>query len=208
MDKLMDHLKSLDPGLVKVTTHLERSLAEVWDDLDGGNEAGMTGHKLVGQMEQVEWSPPKLIFVIERHGGTVLGSIRADLQRWTVDLEQRTATCERTGHRQLSPMAKRIDVEPIADEIAGMILSGEPDDRLVWLPDGRVRVEMGKIFPEGSGYKQTVQGRRTRLRRALIDRLSTRGWVHLGRNRFGQTSPSQPSRASGDSHVQKLDDRE
>jgi hypothetical protein len=105
-------------------------------------------------------------------------------------------------------MAKRVDVSPFADEIADRIVNGEPDDRVHWLPDGRVRVQMGKIFPEGSGYKQTVQRRRRRLREALIDRLSTKGWVHIGRNKFGQTSQFQPSSTSGDSHVQKLDDRE
>ena len=60
----------------------------------------MAGHKLIGRMENVEWHPPILTFLIERHGGTVLGSARAELQRWTVDLDRRTATCERVGHRQ------------------------------------------------------------------------------------------------------------
>ena len=149
----------------------------------------MAGHKLIGRMEHVEWHPPLLTFVIERHGGTVLGSTRAELQRWTVDLDRKTATCERTGHRQLSPMAKRVDVGSIADEVADKIVSGEADDRLHWLKDGRVRVEMGRIFPERSGYKQTVQGRRRRLREALIERLSPMGWTHLGRNTFGEVNP-------------------
>ena len=137
-------------------------------------------------MEAVEWHPPVLTFVIERHGGTVLGSTRAELQRWTVDLDHRIATCEQSGHRQLSQMASRVDVEPIGEEVADRIVTGEADDRLTWLGDGRVRVEVGKIFAQGSGYDQTVQGRRRRLREALIERLSPRGWVHLGRNTFGQ----------------------
>jgi hypothetical protein len=64
-------------------------------------------------------------------------------------------------------MARRVDVDPIADEVAVKIGSGEADDRFRWLGDGRVRVEVGRIFPEGSGYKQTVQGHRRRLREAL-----------------------------------------
>ena len=82
-------------------------------------------------------------------------------------------------------MARRVDVGPIADEIARKIASGEADDQLSWLGDGSVRVELGRIFPERSGYKQTVQGRRQRLREALIERLTTKGWAHLGRNTFG-----------------------
>jgi len=188
MDELQDYLSRLKPGPVEETTHLERLLAKVWDDL-GGDEAGMTGHKLIGRMKQVEWTPPVLTFVIERHGGTVLGSTRADLQRWTVDLDLGTATAEGIRHRQLSPMARRVDVEFIADEIAARIVDGEADDRLRWLGEGRVRVEAGRIFPEKSGYKQTVQDRRRRLREALIERFSPMGWAHLGRNTFGPTTP-------------------
>jgi hypothetical protein len=184
MDELRNYLNTLEPGPVEETTHLEHLLAEVWDDL-GGDNGGMAGHKLIRRMARVEWHRPILTFLIERHGGTVLGSTRAELQRWSIDLERQTATCERTGHRQLSPMARRVDVGPIADEIARKIASGEADDQLSWLGDGRVRVEVGKIFPAQSGYKQTVQCRRMRLREALIERLSTKGWAHLGRNTFG-----------------------
>ena len=105
--------------------------------------------------------------------GCEVPSTRAELQRWSVDLDRGTATCERIGHRQLSPMERRVDVKSIADDVARKITNGEADERLSWLGDGRVRVEVGKIFPERSGYKQTVQGRRQRLREALIDRLTT-----------------------------------
>jgi hypothetical protein len=63
-------------------------------------------------------------------------------------------------------MAQQVDVGSIADEVTGRILVGEADDGLGWLGDGRVRVEVGKIFPDRSGYKQTIQGRRRRLREA------------------------------------------
>ena len=185
MDELRNYLNTLEPGPVEETTHLERLLAEVWDDL-GGDNGGMAGHKLIRRMARFEWHRPILTFLIERHGGTVLGSTRAELQRWSVDLDRQTATCERTGHRQLSPMARRVDVGPIADEVAGRIVVGKSDDRLSWLGDGRVRVVMARIFPERSGYKRTVQGRRRRLREALIERLGLRGWAHLGRSTFGQ----------------------
>ena len=184
MDESRNYLNTLEPGPVEETTHLERLLAEVWDDL-GGDNGGMAGHKLIRRMAGVEWHRPILTFLIERHGGTVLGSTKAELQRWTVHLDRQTATCERTGHRQLSPMARRVDVGPIADEIARKIASGEADDQLSWLGDGRVRVEVSKIFPAQSGYKQTVQCRRMRLREALIERLITSARKLLTNRSYG-----------------------
>ena len=47
----------------------------------------------LGRMEKVEWQPPYLTFSIERHGATVKGSTRAELQNWQVD----------TSHRSLNP---------------------------------------------------------------------------------------------------------
>ena len=184
MDELKDYLNRLEPGPVEKTSHLERLLAAIWDDL-GGDGGGMAGNKLIRRMEHVECHPPLLTCVIERHGGTVLGSTKAELQRWSVNLDRQTATCERAGLRQLSPMASRVDVDSIVDEVAQRIVDGVGDDRLTWLGDRRVRVEVGRIFPDQSGYKQTVQGRRRRLREALIERLSIIGWSHYGRNTFG-----------------------
>ena len=42
MDELRNYLNTLEPGPVEETTHLERLLAEVWDDL-GGDNGGMAG---------------------------------------------------------------------------------------------------------------------------------------------------------------------
>jgi hypothetical protein len=189
MDGLRKYLSGQKPGPLKTTSDMEYLVAEVWGDL-GGDDGGMAGQKLIGRMERVEWHPPILALTIERHGGTVLGSTRAETQHWSVDLDSRTATLQRTGHRQLSPAARRMDIAPIAAEIAGLILHGGKDERLHWLDDGRVRVEMGRIFPEQSGFKQTIQGRRRRLRAALIEALARRGWPHLGRNTFRQTCPA------------------
>jgi hypothetical protein len=182
---LREYLNGLGPGPHDGTTDLERLLVKVWDML-GGDESGMTGQKLVGRIEHVEWYPPMLSFLIERHGGTVLGSTRAGVQRWSVDLDRQTATCKLSGHRQVCPMARRVDVGPIADEIAESILVGEADERLTWLGEGLVRVEAGKIVPANSGYKQTIQGRRQRVKEAVIERLTGSGWNHLGRNTFGR----------------------
>jgi hypothetical protein len=188
MKELRKYLGGQKPGPLKMTSDVEHLLAEVWGDL-GSDDGGMAGSKLIGRMEQVEWQPPILSFRIERHGGAVLGSTRAEMQHWSVDLDSRMATFERTGHRQLSPTASRVDIARTAAEIVELIVGGVIDDRLRWLGDGRVRVLMGNIFPQGSGFKQTVQGRRKRLSEALIEVLAPRGWTHLGRNTFRQTCP-------------------
>ena len=136
MDELRDYLNRLEPGPVEETTHLERLLAEVWDDLSGDNGGMAVYKRFIRRMEQVEWHRPILTFLIERHGGTVLGSTRAELQRWTVDLDRQTATCERTGHRQLSPMERRVDVVSIADDVARKITHGEAEFFLNFLLTG------------------------------------------------------------------------
>jgi hypothetical protein len=85
----------------------------------------MSPEKLLGRMEQVEWSPPVLTFVIERHGRTCVGSTRADLYRWTINFITKTANCEKVGHRQLCPMARRLAIQPFAEEIAAKIIQGQ-----------------------------------------------------------------------------------
>lgn len=132
----------------------------------------------------VVWEPPKLKFVIERHSGTVQGSSRAELQHWSLDVEKMTATLETVGHRQLSPMLPRLDVNPLADEIAGLIASGQEHEWLKWIGAGRVRVLIGKILPKGSAVKQALAGRRRRLWKALIAGMEAAGWKWIGRGLF------------------------
>lgn len=51
----------------------------------------MEPYKLIGRMESVTWTPPILTFRIERHSGTVNGSVYAEMQCWDVDCEQMSA---------------------------------------------------------------------------------------------------------------------
>jgi hypothetical protein len=75
----------------------------------------MKAEKLYGRMESVLWEPPLLTFVIERHGSTIRGSTRAELQHWTVDVNQGTATLALGGHRQLYPAQPRLNIQPLVD---------------------------------------------------------------------------------------------
>lgn len=186
---LSEYFRAQELGCLQHTAELERHLAGSWYSFEGSESEGMTPEKLFGRMEQVEWSPPVLTFVIERHGRTCLGSTRADLHRWTINFITKTANCEKVGHRQLRPMARRLSIQPLAEEIAAKIVQGQGDERLVWQGSGKVRVVLPAILPTGSGFKQTVEGRRKRLTEALIESLGDKGWLHVGRGVFTRSGP-------------------
>src|SRR5262245_57885057 len=101
MTDLSSFLATLPQGPITDTSTLARLLADAWHDFAGSNYAGMEGRKLLDRnIEYVAWTPPLLTFTVERHGATVLGSTRAKLQEWTLDLEMRTASFVEKRHRQ------------------------------------------------------------------------------------------------------------
>lgn len=184
MDRLLSYLASIEPGPITETAELERALAASWGDgieIVGSNQ-GMTAHKLIGRMEDAVWDPPTLTFAIERHGAVVRGSSRAELQKWAVNIEGKTAECVGTGRGQLYPIATRVNVRPIAEEVAQQIIARQEDERLKWQDDGSVRVQIGMIFPAGSVVKQTLEGRRKRFRTAMDELLENAGWKKVRTN--------------------------
>jgi len=179
---LSKYLYKVGPGPISDTNHLDSLLAECWDALDGSDAEGMEGYKLNGRIEDAEWNPPALSFTLERHGGTVLGSSRAELQEWNIDINARTATCSIVGHRQIHPMAPRLDVLPLAQEVVKLILEGKKDERLTWYENGSVRVHIGKILTESSAMRQTLAGRRKRFRNAVESLLGENCWTCIRPN--------------------------
>lgn len=185
MNVLREFLATVKPGEVPETADLDRLLAECWDEFDGANDGGMEAYKLLGRIEKVHWEPPILRFVVERHGGTVCGSTRAELQHWEIDLDDKTAQIYKTGHRQLESMAPRISIKGLAEEIAQAILNDADDTRFYQDEhDGSVVVNASMLFPTGSGYKRTVEGRRVRLCKYIEAILTDDGWRKVRRNRF------------------------
>lgn len=150
-------------------------LANCWDRFTGSDMERMRANKLA-RMEDIAWHSPSLSFSIERHGGTVLGSTRATLQRWVVDLDQGVAECHVEGYRQIYPRSASVDVEPIADELVKLIVKGKQDERLQWTKGGNLRVLSGRIFPDSSAPRETLEGRRGRLGGAISKRLLPLGW--------------------------------
>lgn len=152
---------------------IEKLLAASWDGLNG-DDGGMAGYKLLNRMENVSWRRPVLSFSIERHGGTVMGSTRAELQHWEVDVEKQTATIVKVGHRQLSPMAERVYIKPLAGELLDAIRSGKKDERLAWIGKDEVILRTSDIFPTGSAWRMTLDGR-SRGQRPSERRLGAAG---------------------------------
>jgi hypothetical protein len=159
---------------------LEPLLDECWSRFRGSEGGGMEAEKLE-RIGEVQWTPPLLVFEIERHGGWAVGSGRGERQQWTLNVDAGTASFHEEGHSQLRPMQPRLNVEAMADEVAQMITTGQLDPRLRWYPDGAVRVLIGEILPEHSAVKETLAGRRRRFAMALVDRLGCAGWVRVPR---------------------------
>lgn len=171
---LQDFLTGCGPGPVEDMTLVEY-LASAWPYLEGSDAEGMRIAKL-GRLEDPAWEPPRLTFVIERHGAMPFGSTRATRQVWTIHLEAATAAVEERGYRQVIPRAPALKVEPIVAELVRLVAAGTDDAQLRWSADrAGVRILAGKVIPD-DGFKETVQGRRRRLRSRLEPALVAAGW--------------------------------
>lgn len=180
MQRLTEYLNSLQPGKIQVNEQLERLVWNCWEDFRGSDETKMEGYKILHRMETSFWKPPIFSFTIERHGATVGGSIWAEVQRWNLNLELKEADCENIGRRMVGEMEPRLNVKPIAQEVADLILKHKEDKRLRWNKNGTVTIQIGKIIPETK--KQTSEGRRKRFHEALTAILTEFGWERGMRN--------------------------
>src|SRR5258708_10962257 len=132
-------------------------LADCWELLSGSDAGGMTADKLMGRTENLIWRSPLLEFTIERHGGTVIGSTRAELQTWIVNANDGSASLSEGGHRQLRPAARKLNVRPIAAGMATIVQQLREDSRLKWGGENRVSICMAAVIPATN--KETTTGR-------------------------------------------------
>jgi hypothetical protein len=155
-----------------------RLLGSAWDAL--GLTAVEWDSNRVYRAEALEWDDPVLRFKVERHGGTVLGSTRADLYTYEVDLDRHTFECTGGTHRQLYKMNPRMDARKVATQ-AWEVIEGGQDH--AWVkkryPDGRVELAIGQVVP-ADVPKQTLAGRRKRFRDAMGTEAPP-GWHWDGR---------------------------
>jgi hypothetical protein len=89
----------------------------------------------------------------KRHRAIGVGSTRAEIQQWRVNLDRMTAQCERSrNYRQARRRAEGVRIEPVASELADNIITARADQPLKWHGDETVRILMAKIFPYDSGF--------------------------------------------------------
>jgi hypothetical protein len=175
---LLNKLNDTPQGPIKGPTRDEiiSLLAKCWQDLEGADQTSMKDWKL-SRLENLSWNPPVFSFTIERHGATVLGSTRAELQEWTVNLNLATAHCATGGYRQLVPTAPKLDVKPIAAGVCDAVRQGPALKQgiVVWHDSDHVSIRHDVLIPS-DGYQQTVAGRRRRFRNELTNRMKAIGW--------------------------------
>jgi hypothetical protein len=192
IETMVGVLSGVPAGAIPASMRNElfKLVAASWHEFAGSDETSMGAWKILRDEGpwDVSWIPPCLSFTIERHGGTVLGSSRAEKQRWTLNLEKRTADHVQTGFRQLRPNAPKLDVKSLADEVCNAVQEGPSSpsrfisDRIVvWKNDDEVIVFHGKIV--GGAYQRTVSGRRRRFRADLETKMAVIGWEFVSAGR-------------------------
>ena len=174
--EIRGRLDELSRGQAKLPVGEAASLlSEIWDDLCGSDDTSMSTEKL-HRLEEPVWESPVLRFKMERHGGTVMGSSRADMYTWSINLRDGSARCTEDGYRQIYRRQKPLRVGPLCEKVVALIESGRDHEYLKWSADkGRVTVRIGEVIPNDA-VEQTVVGRRKRFRKALEPALSERGW--------------------------------
>jgi hypothetical protein len=190
--KLASALSDIPAGVIPASMidELFKLVEASWNEFSGSDETSMDTLKISRDKgpERTTWRPPCLSFVIERHGGTVLGSGRAEKQEWTLNLEKRTANHQQIGYRQLRPNAKPLDVKPLADGVCKVVQEGRSsafylvsDGIIVWKNDDELTVFHGKIV--NGGYQRTVAGRRKRFIAQLKTKMDLIGWGLVSQGR-------------------------
>ena len=79
-------------------------------------------------------------FEIERHGGTVMGSSRAERQGWRIDLKNGTASHATLGYKQLYKQNARLDIRPVVKGVVEAVKGGPGHDyeaSITWIGQTR-----------------------------------------------------------------------
>ena len=155
------------------------SLAPVWPNFAGARDEAMEPWKL-GRIENPEWRPPVLTFIVERHAERGLGRTRASLQAWTIDLNWAIAIPAAIGSRPGLARPAPVRVAPLVAEVLRLVVNRLDDPWLKWSVDRTtVHVAVGEIIL-GDGPKPTVAGRRKRFGALLRSEMAQAGWTKTG----------------------------
>jgi hypothetical protein len=190
LNSLIDLLNKLGPGPISESNKDEvlALLSNCWMTLQGSGSHRTSVNKL-HRAEKLSWDGSKLSFILERHGGTVNGSSRADLHYWEVDPVSKHADMIKEGRRQLYPMSPKMNVNAKAKEVADRILAGDEHETLQWKTADHVVVKIGNVIPET--YQSTTTDRRRRFRAELERIMLSENWSlqNFG-NKIGFTRPN------------------
>lgn len=177
IEQLQARLSQYSPGRINDAEQLDDVLAACWGELRGGEDGGMEAYKLKDRMEATTWNPPFLEFDIERHGSVVNGSVHAEVQHWSVNVESGEAAIERRRRRQVGAKDKPLKVEPLVDEIIAAIVEHANDPRLKWDGDQKVRILISSVIDATNN--QTRSARRKRFWRAMEEKIEPVGWKRI-----------------------------
>ncbi len=81
---------------------------------------------------------------------------------------------------RIATMQPRLNIGPIAEVIARLIVNRQDDQRLKWFSDDRVRILVGKTLPTSSSVTQPLAERRKQFRAAVKERLAQECWEEVG----------------------------
>jgi hypothetical protein len=143
----------------------------------------MEAYKL-DRAEHLHWAGPVLSFKMARHGATVLGSPREHLYWWRINVADKTATLEKGTFRLVRPSAAKLSKDEILEivrRVCEHVQNGPPSSAapgifVTWKSETEILIRSTALIP-ADGFKQTLAGRRKRVRSILIDEMKTIGWV-------------------------------
>ncbi|GAB1482883.1 hypothetical protein MASR2M78_16990 [Treponema sp.] len=157
-------------------------LTKAWNSIQGTEQTSLFAEKL-WRIEELEKKEGKLYFQIERHGGTVNGSSRASLYSWEIDLASGKAIITKETFRQLSKAEKRLDVRPIAQELANSIISKQDNPYLHWNSEKTsCKILISEVIPATN--MQTTMARRRRLRSEINSLINSAQLEVTDRNKI------------------------
>lgn len=178
---LRDYLSTVPAGKLGGTKELRQQvmvrLCAAWSNIKYSDVQNTSADKL-WRAEKMEWKPPLLSFVLERHGATVNGSTRAALHFWEVNLETSSARIAKESYRQLEQADERLDCKKLATQIATLIQDGIDCKYLIWSEGKKtVTLKMESVIP--TTYERTTIGRRKRFRPIMNQLMTDIGWKVL-----------------------------
>lgn len=183
MERLQQFLQKIPAGTIFAERQpdLWGVLYNTWDEIEGSAEGKMTKDKIY-RAKTMEWSPPILSFVVDRHGAFVQGSSKEELVGWDIDVSTGKAVSYAKGYRQLRPQQKILDVKVLVTDIVTALSSGLDHAAFTRKSDAEIEVHVGVIIPD-VWPKQTVAGRRKRFRTELVKMMAIHGWIPKQKSR-------------------------